>query len=119
MRSMEPDRGRKSLARRGSETALPISPYSRPRTPMPKGLSEILVYACIAASSGSAATGILARLPMKGDMCCVSAPTFDSWVRKSILPKPISGTRRWSRLAIERALAGDTTSATTGSGKRR
>ena len=49
MRSMEPDRGRKSLARRGSETGLPISPYSRPRTPMPKGLSEILVYACIAA----------------------------------------------------------------------
>jgi predicted DNA-binding transcriptional regulator AlpA len=39
-------------------------------------------------------------------MCGVSLPTFDTWVRKGILPKPIHGTRRWSRLAVERALAG-------------
>jgi predicted DNA-binding transcriptional regulator AlpA len=39
-------------------------------------------------------------------MCGVSLPTFDTWVRKGILPKPIRGTRRWSRLAVERALAG-------------
>src|SRR5258708_4896532 len=31
MRSMEPDRGRKSLARRGGENGLPITPYSRIR----------------------------------------------------------------------------------------
>ena len=39
-------------------------------------------------------------------MCRISVATFDSWVRKAILPKPIPGTRRWSRVAIERALAG-------------
>jgi len=40
-------------------------------------------------------------------MCRISAQTFDTWVRKQILPRPIPGTRRWSRIAIERALAGD------------
>jgi hypothetical protein len=33
--------------------------------------------------------------------------TFDDWVRKGILPRPIPGTRRWSRTAIERALSGE------------
>jgi len=37
------------------------------------------------------------------DFCGLRKPTFDSWVRKGILPKAIVGTRRWSRLAIERA----------------
>jgi len=32
--------------------------------------------------------------------------TFDSWVHKGVLPRPIQGTRRWSRVAIERGLAG-------------
>lgn len=41
-------------------------------------------------------------------MCRISVQTFDEWVRKEILPGPIPGTRRWSRLAIERALAGET-----------
>jgi hypothetical protein len=40
-------------------------------------------------------------------MCRISVQTFDSWVRKGILPGPILGTRRWSRSAIEQALAGD------------
>ena len=40
-------------------------------------------------------------------MCNISVQTFDVWVRKGILPPPIAGTRRWSRVAIERALAGD------------
>jgi hypothetical protein len=39
-------------------------------------------------------------------MCRISVSTFDAWVRKAILPKPMPGTRRWSRVAIERALAG-------------
>jgi hypothetical protein len=39
-------------------------------------------------------------------MCRISVQTFDSWVRKGILPGPIPGTRRWSRVAIERGLAG-------------
>jgi hypothetical protein len=39
-------------------------------------------------------------------MCRISVSTFDAWVRKAILPGPIPGTRRWSRLAIERALGG-------------
>jgi hypothetical protein len=40
-------------------------------------------------------------------MCRISPETFDDWVRKGILPKPIRRTRRWSRVAIERALAGE------------
>jgi hypothetical protein len=38
-------------------------------------------------------------------MCRISLATFSAWVRKGILPGPLPGTRRWSRLAIERALA--------------
>lgn len=44
-------------------------------------------------------------------MCTISVQTFDSWVRKGVLPGPIPGTRRWSRYAIERCLAGDAPSA--------
>jgi predicted DNA-binding transcriptional regulator AlpA len=39
-------------------------------------------------------------------MCRISVPTFDAWVRKAILPKPIPGTRRWSCVAIARAIGG-------------
>lgn len=39
-------------------------------------------------------------------MCVISVQTFDTWVRKGILPGPIPGTRRWSRSAIGRRLAG-------------
>jgi hypothetical protein len=45
-------------------------------------------------------------------MCRISVQTFDDWVEKKILPKPIAGTRRWSRIAIERALAGDVVPST-------
>jgi hypothetical protein len=44
--------------------------------------------------------------PEAAEMCRISAQTFDSWVRKGILPGPIPGTRRWSRVAIERRLSG-------------
>jgi predicted DNA-binding transcriptional regulator AlpA len=37
-------------------------------------------------------------------LCGISVHTFDEWVRKNILPKPMPGTRRWSRLSIEHAL---------------
>jgi predicted DNA-binding transcriptional regulator AlpA len=40
-------------------------------------------------------------------LCGISVRTFDEWVRKNILPKPIPGTRRWSRLSIEYALGQD------------
>jgi hypothetical protein len=40
-------------------------------------------------------------------MCGISVSTFDTWVRKGILPGPIAGTRRWSRRAMERRLAGE------------
>jgi predicted DNA-binding transcriptional regulator AlpA len=39
------------------------------------------------------------------EMCSISVQTVDMWVRKSIIPGPIAGTRRWSRSAIERRLA--------------
>jgi hypothetical protein len=38
-------------------------------------------------------------------MCQISVQSFDTWVRKGILPGPIAGTRRWSREAIKRRLA--------------
>lgn len=37
-------------------------------------------------------------------VCEISVSTFDVWVRKGIMPGPITGTRRWSRAAIERSL---------------
>jgi hypothetical protein len=40
------------------------------------------------------------------DICSISVQTFDIWVRKGIVPGPIPGTRRWSRVAIEVALSG-------------
>jgi hypothetical protein len=44
-------------------------------------------------------------------MCRISLPTFGAWVRKTILPGPMPGTRRWSFKAIERALSGGDRSA--------
>jgi hypothetical protein len=46
-------------------------------------------------------------------MCSVSVQTVDVWVRKSILPGPIAGTRRWSREAIKRRLAGEAVASLT------
>lgn len=42
----------------------------------------------------------------------ISPSTFDNWVRKGIAPSPISGTKRWSKAAIERAMSGVATEAT-------
>jgi predicted DNA-binding transcriptional regulator AlpA len=44
-------------------------------------------------------------------LCGISVHTFDEWVKKNILPRPIPGTRRWSRFAIERALAQQNTAS--------
>jgi predicted DNA-binding transcriptional regulator AlpA len=48
---------------------------------------------------------IVLTRPEAAAMCGISLSTFDNWVRKDILPGPICGTRRWSRVAIERALS--------------
>jgi hypothetical protein len=50
--------------------------------------------------------------PEAAKMCRISVQTFDAWVRREILPGPIPGTRRWSRIAIEHALAGDIVTST-------
>lgn len=39
-------------------------------------------------------------------LCRVTVSGFDSWVRKGIVPPPITGTRRWSRDAILARLSG-------------
>src|SRR5215210_1302273 len=62
-----------------------------------------------AISAGEQANGNwhpVLRRPEAAKMCRISLQTFDSWVRKGILPGPIAGTRRWSRGAIERRLEG-------------
>jgi hypothetical protein len=51
---------------------------------------------------------VLTRSEAAG-LCRISLSTFDNWVRKGILPGPINGTRRWSRLAMEHALGGGLT----------
>lgn len=35
---------------------------------------------------------------------CDTLTAFDDWVRRGIVPKPIPGTTRWDRKAIDRAL---------------
>lgn len=40
------------------------------------------------------------------DLLGISTSTFDKWVRKGVAPASISGTRRWSRAALERAMSG-------------
>lgn len=44
--------------------------------------------------------------PEAAALCGVCPSTFDSWVRKGIIPGPIRGTRRWSRTALTRAVDG-------------
>jgi hypothetical protein len=41
------------------------------------------------------------------ELCGLTPSGFDVWVRKGIVPGPVKGTRRWSRVALERALAGE------------
>ncbi|WP_139198801.1 hypothetical protein [Devosia sp. YR412] len=40
------------------------------------------------------------------ELCGLSPSGFDVWVRRGIVPPPIMGTKRWSRVQLERALAG-------------
>lgn len=35
---------------------------------------------------------------------CETTGGFDDWVRRQIIPRPIPGTTRWDRKAIDRAL---------------
>ena len=49
---------------------------------------------------------ILTR-PQAAAMCNLTPAGFDVWVRKGIVPPAITGTRRWSRDAILRALNDD------------
>jgi hypothetical protein len=44
-------------------------------------------------------------------LCGISVQTFDAWVKKGILPPALPRTRRWSRVAVERRLAGDVAGA--------
>jgi hypothetical protein len=46
--------------------------------------------------------------PKAAKLCNLTPAGFDAWVKKGIVPGPIPGTRRWSKLAIVRALAGET-----------
>jgi hypothetical protein len=63
-------------------------------------------YATIAAQSDLNRPLVLTRC-QAAVMCGISTQTLDAWVRKSVLPPPLPGTRRWSRVAIERALIGE------------
>lgn len=40
------------------------------------------------------------------ELCGLSPSGFDLWVRRGIVPGPIAGTRRWSRVAIQRSISG-------------
>lgn len=40
------------------------------------------------------------------ELCGLTVAGFDSWVQRGIVPRPVKGTRRWSRAALERALGG-------------
>lgn len=40
------------------------------------------------------------------ELCGLTPSGFDGWVRRGIVPPAIMGTRRWSRDAILRAIAG-------------
>ena len=40
------------------------------------------------------------------ELCELTPSGFDSWVKRGIVPGPINGTRRWSKVALERAIAG-------------
>lgn len=42
--------------------------------------------------------------PEAAALCGLTPSGFDGWVRRGILPPPIMGTRRWSRVQLERAL---------------
>jgi hypothetical protein len=39
-------------------------------------------------------------------LCSLTPRGFDAWVRRGIVPGPIPGTKRWSRVALELALGG-------------
>jgi predicted DNA-binding transcriptional regulator AlpA len=39
------------------------------------------------------------------EYCCIAPSTFDDWVRKGDLPRPLRGKKRWSKNSIDRALA--------------
>ncbi|MGM4886440.1 helix-turn-helix transcriptional regulator [Tardiphaga sp. 11_C7_N12_6] len=47
------------------------------------------------------------RLMNRGEAaayCGISPSTFSNWVGKGTIPRPLQGTKRWDRLAIDQAL---------------
>ena len=44
--------------------------------------------------------------PQAAELCGLTPSGFDGWVRRGIVPPAIMGTRRWSRDAILKAIAG-------------
>lgn len=57
----------------------------------------------------ASATGLPLSLDRRAaaGLCGLSPSGFDVWVTKGIVPRPISGTRRWSRYALECAINGN------------
>ncbi|GEO18068.1 hypothetical protein MAE02_57640 [Microvirga aerophila] len=52
-------------------------------------------------------TALLPRCLSRADAalyCGLTPEGFDAWVRRGIVPSPISGTQRWDRKAIDVAL---------------
>ena len=61
----------------------------------------------LAVYSGVVQVSALALTRAQAAALCELTPTgFDSWVRRGIVPGPITGTRRWSKAALERAISG-------------
>jgi hypothetical protein len=42
--------------------------------------------------------------PEAAAYCKLTTAAFDDWRRRSILPGPIPGTRRWDRVSLDKAL---------------
>jgi predicted DNA-binding transcriptional regulator AlpA len=67
-------------------------------------INQAELHGITAAQIGRSESLVLTR-SQAAAMCGISVHTFDQWVQKGILPPAIRKTRRWSRVAVERALA--------------
>ena len=47
------------------------------------------------------------KRPEAAALCSLTPSGFDRWVRLGLVPAAMAGTRRWSRAALERAIAGE------------
>ena len=83
--------------------------YKWPSTPAadfsPEQISEDI---CVGASATSHPAALhrprLATRAEAAAYLALSTAGFDDWIRRGIIPGPISGTRRWDRFAIDAAL---------------